>query len=197
MSSTRALPRLLIATANPGKLREYEELLAGLGLDLAARDPGVVEDGDSYAANAALKAEAVAAREGLAGLGDDSGLEVEALGGFPGLRSARIAATQEERNRLLFERLATTPRPWRARFVCVLALAVPGEQTRWFAGERWGEVVEPRSSGGGFGYDPIFQVPEVGKTFAEMATAEKHRWSHRGAAVRALIGEGALARLAA
>ena len=153
------------------------------------------EDGDSYAANAALKAEAAAEREGWAALGDDSGLEVEALGGFPGLRSARVAPSQEERNHLLLERLASRPRPWRARFVCVVALAVPGQPTRWFRGERLGEVVEPRSAGGGFGYDPLFLVPEAGRTFAEMAPAEKHRWSHRGAAVRTLVEAGALARL--
>jgi XTP/dITP diphosphohydrolase len=128
-------------------------------------------------------------------LGDDSGLEVEGLGGFPGLRSARVAGSQEERNRLLFARLVTVPRPWRARFVCVAALAVPGQPTRCFTGERWGELVDPRSGGRGFGYDPIFLVSEVGKTFDEMEPAEKDRWSHRAAAVRALLDSGALAAL--
>ena len=128
-------------------------------------------------------------------LGDDSGLEVEALRGFPGLRSARVAGSQEERNRVLFERLASVPHPWRARFVCVVALAVPRQPTRCFTGERWGELVDPRSEGRGFGYDPIFLVPEVGKTFDEMEPAEKDRWSHRAAAVRALLDSGALAAL--
>jgi XTP/dITP diphosphohydrolase len=134
----------------------------------------------------------VARLAGAPALGDDSGLEVEALGGFPGLRSARLAGTQEERNRLLFERLAGVPRPWRARFVCSVALAVPGRPTRWFTGERGGELVEPRPGGLGFGYDPVFLVPEVGKTFDEMEPADKDRWSHRAAAVRALVDSGAL-----
>lgn len=189
--------RLLIASGNPGKLREYLALLAPSGLRLEALDTGVAEDADTYAGNAALKAEAACAAGGLPALGDDTGLEVAALDGFPGLRSARVAAMQEERHRLLFGPLAAVPRPWRARFVCALALAVPGGATRVFMGERSGEVVEPRSGpdGAGFGYDPIFLVPEVGRTFAEMAPDEKNRWSHRGAAVRALLESGALADL--
>ena len=190
------MPRLLIASGNPGKLQEFQALLAGQDLQLASCDPGVPEEGDTYAANAAIKAEATAAQVGLPALGDDSGLEVEALSGYPGLHSARVASSQEDRHRLLFDRLAGKPRPWRARFLCVLALAVPGRPTRYFTGERWGEVVEPRSAGGGFGYDPVFLVPEAGKTFAEMEPAEKHHWSHRGAAVRALLADGALAELA-
>jgi XTP/dITP diphosphohydrolase len=129
---------------------------------------------------------------GEAALGDDSGLEVEALAGFPGLHSARVAPSQPERNRLLFDKLAGTPRPWRARFVCVLALAVPARPTVFFEGERWGEVVEPRSLGRGFGYDPVFLVPELGKTFAELEPDLKDRWSHRAAAVQALVQSGAL-----
>jgi XTP/dITP diphosphohydrolase len=128
-------------------------------------------------------------------LGDDSGLEVLALDGFPGLRSARVAPTQAERNRLLFSRLEGLPRPWRARFVCAIALAVPGQPTRVVTRSRAGEVVEPRDGGGGFGYDPVFLVPEVGLTFAEMTGPQKHRWSHRGAAVGALLESGALAEL--
>lgn len=151
--------------------------------------------GETYEANAVLKSEAAAARTGLPALGDDSGLEVEALGGFPGLYSARLAPTQEERNRALLSRLAGVPRPWRARFVCVVALSVPGRAARTFLGERWGEVVEPRSSVHGFGFDPVFLVPELGRTFGEMERQEKHRWSHRGAAVRALVESGALAEL--
>lgn len=185
--------RLVIATGNQGKLRELGELLAGAGLELTGLDTGVREDADTYAANAVLKAEAASAAAGLAALGDDSGLEVVALDGFPGLRSARIAATQEERERLLLDRLAGVPRPWRARFVCSVALAVPGRPPRVFTGVREGEVVERRMGGHGFGYDPVFLVPEVGRTFAEIVPAEKHRWSHRGAAIRALLDSGALA----
>ena len=195
-SDEGTLSRLLIASANPGKLREYEQLLRNLDLELQGLEPDVEEVGETYCANAALKADAVAARAALPALGDDSGLEVAALGGFPGLRSARIADSQEERNRLLFDRLAGHRRPWRARFICEVALSRPGERGRCFRGERSGEIVEPRSAGFGFGYDPIFWIPEAGKTFAEMEPAEKHRWSHRAAAVRALLESGELARLA-
>jgi len=164
-------------------------------LELQAVATEVEELGETYEANAVLKSEAAAARTGLAALGDDSGLEVEALGGFPGLHSARLATTQDERHQVLFSRLAAVPRPWRARFVCVVALSAPDQPARAFHGERWGEIVEPRVSGHGFGYDPVFWVPEVGRTFAEMEPHEKHRWSHRGAAVRALLDSGALSTI--
>lgn len=190
------MPRLLVATGNPGKLREFAQLLGEQGIEVEGWDPGVAETGASYEANAVLKAEAAAKESGLPALGDDSGLEVEALGGFPGPGSARLAATQEERERTLFSRLAGLPRPWRARFVCVVALAVPGRPTRSFRGECWGEVVEPRTRGHGFGYDPIFWVPELGRTFAELEPADKQRVSHRGAALRALLASGALSDLA-
>lgn len=190
-------PRLLIASGNPGKLSEYRELLAGCGVELASIETGVAEDAGSYAANAKLKAEAACAATGLPALGDDSGLEVAALDGFPGVRSARLGVTQQERHEQLFARLEGIPRPWQARFVCALALAVPGRPTRVFTGSREGEVVEPRAGTTGFGYDPIFLVPEVGKTFAEMTPGQKHRWSHRGAAVKALVESGALAEITA
>ncbi len=155
----------------------------------------MAETGNSYGANAALKAEAAAlARSGPA-LGDDSGLEVAALGGYPGLHSARIAATQAEREALLFERLRTQPRPWPARFVCLLALAVPGRQTLTFKGEAAGEIREPAGRGQGFGYDPVFWPAGSRLSFAELPPMQKHRLSHRGAAVRALLGSGALASL--
>src|SRR5215469_11917513 len=188
--------RLVVATGNRGKLRELEGLLAGAGLELSAFDTAVPEDADTYEGNAAIKAEAAARETGLPALGDDSGLEVAALDGFPGLHSARIAPTQPERERLVFARLAGVPRPWRARFVCVLALAVPGRPTRFFSGVAEGEVVERRGAGG-FGYDPVFLVPALGRTFGELAPIEKDRWSHRGAAVDALLASGALGELAA
>jgi XTP/dITP diphosphohydrolase len=187
--------RLVIASGNPGKLREYRELLSGLGLALEAVDTGAAEDADTYEGNAALKAEAASAATGLPALGDDTGLEVGALGGWPGLRSARVAPDQEGRNRLLFERLSGVERPWRARFVCALALAVPGRPTRTFGGDRAGEVVEPRPGATGFGYDGVFLVPELGRTFTELSWADKHAVSHRGAAVRALLASGALEEL--
>src|SRR5215471_1100055 len=189
------MSRLVVATGNPGKLRDLGGLLAPAGAALTAHDPGVPEDADTYEGNAAVKAEAAAAATGLPALGDDSGLEVAALDGFPGLHSARIAPTQAERERVLFERLAGKPRPWHARFVCVLALAVPGRTTRFFSGRAEGEVVERRGVGG-FGYDPVFLVPELGRTFAELASSgEKDRWSHRAAAVAALLESGVLVDL--
>ncbi|TMC02815.1 MAG: non-canonical purine NTP pyrophosphatase [Chloroflexi bacterium] len=188
--------RLVVATGNAGKVRDLARLLAEGAVELTAFDPAVPEDADTYAGNAAIKAEAAAAATGLPALGDDSGLEVAALDGYPGLHSARIAPTQPERERLVFSRLTGMPRPWRARFVCVLALAVPGRPTRTFLGAREGEVVERRGDGG-FGYDPVFLVPELGRTFGELAPAEKDRWSHRGAAADALLASGALGELAA
>ncbi|TMD72971.1 MAG: non-canonical purine NTP pyrophosphatase, partial [Chloroflexi bacterium] len=128
-------------------------------------------------------------------LGDDSGLEVEALGGFPGIRSARLGPTQQERTAELLRRLQGLPRPWNARFVCVIALAIPGVETRLFEGECRGEVVPEWRGEAGFGYDPIFLVPGTGKTFGEMPPEEKRRYSHRAAAARALLESGALQQL--
>jgi len=187
--------RLVIASGNAGKLREYRDLLAAAGLELIAFDGDVAETGRTYADNARLKADDAAARSGLPSIGDDSGLEVEALDGFPGLHSARLAPTQPERTAEVLRRLQGTPRPWKARFVCVIALARPGRPTELYEGDCQGEVVpEPRGEGG-FGYDPIFVVPGTGKTFGEMEPSEKQRYSHRAAAARALLESGAIERL--
>jgi XTP/dITP diphosphohydrolase len=187
--------RLVIASGNTGKLREYRELLAGAGVELVAFDSEVDEVGETYAENARLKAEAGAARSRLPALGDDSGVEVEALGGFPGIRSARLGPTQEERTAELLTRLEGKPRPWNARFVCVLALADPGHATQFFEGECRGEIVPEWRGEAGFGYDPVFLVPGTGKTFGEMPPEEKRLYSHRARAVRALLESGALERL--
>ena len=187
--------RLVIATGNTGKLREYRELLAGTGLELIAFDTEVDEVGETYADNARLKAETAAERSALPALGDDSGVEVEALGGFPGLRSARLGPTQEERTAELLKRLEGKPRPWNARFVCVLALAKPGHPTQFFEGECRGEIVPEWRGAAGFGYDPVFLVPGTGRTFGEMPAEEKRLYSHRARAVRALLESGALERL--
>lgn len=188
-------PRLVIASGNQGKLREYRDLLRGAGVDLVGFDTEVDEVGETYAANASLKAEAAAKRSGLPSLGDDSGLEVDALGGFPGIRSARLGPTPEARIEAVLARLEGRPQPWSARFVCVIALSVPGGATELFEGECRGEIVPEPLGTQGFGYDPIFLVPEVGRTFGEMASEEKRRFSHRAAAVRGLISSGALDRL--
>ena len=187
--------RLVIATGNAGKLREYRELLADTGFELVAFDSEVEEVGETYAENARLKAETATARSGLAALGDDSGVEVEALGGFPGIRSARLGPTQQERTAELSRRLEGKARPWIARFVCVVALAAPGHSTRIFEGECRGEIVPEWRGEAGFGYDPIFLVPGTGKTFGEMAPEEKRQYSHRARAVRALLESRALERL--
>jgi XTP/dITP diphosphohydrolase len=187
--------RLVIASGNTGKLREYRELLAGAGVELVAFDSEVEEVGETYADNARLKAEAGAARSGLPALGDDSGVEVGALGGFPGIRSARLGPTQEQRTAELLSRLEGKPRPWNARFVCVLALAGPGQPTQFFEGECRGEIVPEWRGEAGFGYDPVFLVPGTGKTFGEMLPEEKRLYSHRARAVRALLESGALERL--
>jgi XTP/dITP diphosphohydrolase len=187
--------RLVIASGNAGKLREYRELLAGTGFELVAFDSEVAEVGETYPDNARLKAETACSRSGLPALGDDSGVEVEALGGFPGLRSARLGPTQEERTAELLRKLEGKPRPWHARFVCVLALAAPGRPTQFFEGECRGEIVPEWRGQAGFGYDPVFLVPGTGKTFGEMSPEEKRLYSHRARAARALLESGALERL--
>lgn len=188
-------PKLVIATGNAGKLGEYRQLLADAGVEIVAFDDDVEELGETYAENARLKAENALARSGHPSLGDDSGVEVEALDGFPGIRSARLGPTQKERTAELLKRLEGVPRPWNARFVCVIALATPGVETRLFEGECRGEIVPEWRGTAGFGYDPIFLVPGTGKTFGEMPAEEKRRYSHRAMAARALVESGALHRL--
>ncbi|MCX7911920.1 MAG: XTP/dITP diphosphatase [Dehalococcoidales bacterium] len=184
-------PRLLIATNNQGKLHEYRSLLsdvpftlvspAELGLDIA-----VAETGTTFEENARLKALALADACGLLTLADDSGLEVDALGGAPGVYSARYAgehATDRERISLLLERLRGIPEDKRtARFVCVIAIAAPDGKVALFRGECTGTIAgEPKGSGG-FGYDPVFYLPELGRTMAELSPGEKNRLSHRARA---------------
>ena len=187
--------KLVVATGNTGKLREYRELLASTGLELIAFDTEVDEVGETYQENARLKADTAVERSGLAALGDDSGVEVEALDGFPGIRSARLGPTQEERTAELLKRLEGKARPWNARFVCVLALAAPGHPTHFFEGECLGEIVPEWRGKAGFGYDPVFLVPGTGKTFGEMRPEEKQLYSHRARAVRSLLESSALERL--
>ena len=182
--------RLVLATRNPGKLREYEELLGPAGYQIVPFANEVEETGSTYAENATLKALAALQATGMPSLGDDSGIEVDALGGFPGLRSARLGPTQVERTATLLEMLANEPRPWTARFTATIAFAAPGRPVRSVAGERRGEVVPDWQGEAGFGYDPVFLVPEAGLTFGQMDAATKHRWSHRGAAIKALLESG-------
>ena len=185
--------KLLIATHNPGKVREYEELLAGLPLELTypaqeGLDIEVAETGKSFAENARLKAAAHARASGLLTLADDSGLEVDALGGEPGIHSARYAgkgASDEERYQLLLEKLKDAPWEERtARFRCVIAVATPEGQIRIAEGTCEGVIAfEPRGEHG-FGYDPVFYFPEHGMTMAELSPETKNKISHRAGAVQ-------------
>ncbi len=185
--------KLLLATGNPGKIREYSRLLASVPFDLVTPAAlgitlEVAETGATFEENARLKAEAFARASGLLTLADDSGLVVDVLGGEPGTRSRRLAgenATDAERVQLLLARLKGIAWEARtARFRCVIALAEPGRETIICRGECPGIITtEPRGSNG-FGYDPVFYLPLLGRTMAELTAEEKNRLSHRGLAVQ-------------
>lgn len=186
--------RLLIATNNPGKYRELREGLAPLGWELASlldysfKMPP--EDGATFEDNAMLKAAFACRQTGLLTLADDSGLEVDALEGEPGVYSARFGGRKSdlERNIYLLERLKGVPAEKRtARFVAVLAVAHPQGFMQIFRGVTEGLILEAPRGDQGFGYDPLFFVPEAGKTFAEMSLEEKAHHSHRGKALAALL----------
>jgi XTP/dITP diphosphohydrolase len=187
--------QLVIATGNALKFREYCVLLAGTGFELISCQTDVVEDADSYVGNAQRKALRATHMTGLPAVGEDAGIEVAALGGLPGLRSARFGGAPVERTRALIKHLEPLPRPWEAQFVCSLVLAVPGHEPVSFHGCRAGEVVPDWRGEVGFGYDPIFLVPEAGKTFGQMTLKEKNQWSHRAAAVHELLQSKARACL--
>ena len=188
-----AKPRLLIATNNPGKAAEYRELLDGAGWELVTPlEVGlhleVEESGRDYAENAKIKAATFAKASGLVALADDSGIEVDALGGEPGRLSARFGGEgidDEGRVALLLERLAGVPPEGRsARFRCLIAVARPEGQVDLFEGRCEGRVaVEPRGKSG-FGYDPVFLLPDRGLTMAELPPHEKNAVIHRGRAAR-------------
>jgi XTP/dITP diphosphohydrolase len=188
------MPTLLVATTNQNKLREYTAIFAGLPIELRTlRDIGIADDveetGATFAENAQLKAEYYAARSGLPTLADDSGLEVHALGGEPGVRSHRYAgpdATDAGRNALLLNKLEGVPFHARlARFVCVIALARPGGAIELVEGVLPGVIeLAPRGSNG-FGYDPLFYVLDENATLAELPPERKNQISHRARAARA------------
>lgn len=189
-------PRLVLATANPGKVREFDALIREWGavevLSLAAF-PSIrlpEENGTLYGENARAKAEAVAVRAKLPALGDDSGLEVDALGGEPGIRSARYAgpqASDADRIAKLLAALAGVSGGARgARFCCAVALAWPDGRVEAAEGECRGRIATAPVGSGGFGYDPIFVADELGQTFGAALRHDKQRASHRARAVRAL-----------
>jgi XTP/dITP diphosphohydrolase len=185
------MPRLLLATNNRGKVREYRLLLRGIPYEMVTpADEGittvVAETGGSFEENARLKAAALAGESGLLSLADDSGLEVDALGGGPGSLSHRFAgegASDADRISLLLTRLKDVPEKARtAQFRCVIAIATPDGKAGLFTGICRGIITnEPRGTHG-FGYDPVFYVPELGKTMAELTLEEKNRVSHRARA---------------
>lgn len=187
------MPKLVLATGNKNKVRELQELLTGLSFTIQTIDdyPGLLmpeEDQPTFAGNAAIKAEAVSRFCREIALADDSGLEVDALGGRPGVYSARYAGEEgnySANNRLLLQELAGLPPEQRAaRFVCAIAITIPGDQTYIIEESCPGFIAEELKGEGGFGYDPLFIYQPTGKTFAEMSAEEKNKVSHRG---RALI----------
>ncbi len=190
------MQQLLVATGNPGKLIEIQSLLDGLDIALTTPDRcgislNVEENGSSYEENAALKARLFARASGLVTLADDSGLEVDALAGRPGIHSARFSplpnATDADRRTYLLGFLRDHGRPWTAHFHCTVAIATPEDKVYYAQGNCPGEIISEERGSNGFGYDPIFLLPEVGLTMAELSMEQKNRLSHRARAVKAAL----------
>lgn len=186
--------RLLIASSNKGKLAEIMALLQDIPLEaVLPSDIGiqmdVEEDGTTYAENSLKKALAYCKASGLVTLADDSGLEVDALGGQPGLHSARFSgkpgATDAERRKFLLEKLNGHPQPWPAAFRSTVVIATPDGRTFTLDGECRGEIIPEERGTNGFGYDPIFLVEGLDRTMAELSMEEKNRLSHRARAILA------------
>ncbi len=194
-------PKIILATRNPGKIAEMKQVLHPLPFTLCSLNdypgfPPIEETGQTFEENAILKAETISSLTGEMALADDSGLEVDCLEGKPGVFSARFSgegATDQKNNALLLELMKDVPFPRRsARFVCSIAIAAPGRQTRVVRGTCEGKIATSPRGSGGFGYDPLFISQEEGKTFAQLDTASKNRISHRGRALeeaRRSLGE--------
>jgi XTP/dITP diphosphohydrolase len=187
---------LLLATNNPGKVAEIKAVLAGRDLMIltpaeAGLNLMVVEDGQTYAENATKKALAYAQAARMIAMGDDSGLEVKALDGQPGVHSHRFIplpdATDADRRKYLLSRLKGKPPPWTAHFHATIAIASPEGLVRLAVGRCDGEIIPQERGSNGFGYDPIFYIPELRRTMAELGMNEKNRLSHRARAVRNAI----------
>ena len=200
------MQRVLVATSNPGKIRDLVGAAATHGIEIVTLPgfsslPSVVEDGLTFEANARKKAEHYSHfSEGELVIADDSGLEVDALQGAPGVRSARYAADEhgpdeesgnsddEANNNRLLRELHDVPDEYRTgRFVCVIAVARNGHTLATFHGKTEGVLLHARRGSGGFGYDPLFFFPQIGRTFAELTAEEKAQYSHRGAAFRQFL----------
>lgn len=191
------MTKLLVATHNQGKVAEFADMLADLAIEwLSLDDVGVVEDveetGSTFRENSLLKARAYAAKTGLLTLADDSGLEVDALEGAPGVYTARYGGaglTAVQRYQKLLEAINHVPTPQRtARFRCVIAVVEPdGTILGESEGVCEGQIAQAAAGAGGFGYDPVFYLPQFGQTMAQLSSAEKHKISHRGRAVQAIV----------
>lgn len=190
------MTRIVIATTNKGKLKEFRELLKDHNMDILSLDQMTpvtpcIEDGATFLENAIKKATYYAREYNLPCISEDSGLEVEALGGRPGVFSARFAgekATDMENNQKLLSELRDETNR-KARFVCVLCVALPRGEYRAFEGMVEGEIALVPKGQNGFGYDPVFYYPPFGKTFAELSVEEKNRVSHRARAFEAFKKE--------
>lgn len=187
---------LVLATRNAGKIKELEALLAGYGLTVLGLGDfphiGEIEEtGTTFAENAALKARTVAQATGLVALADDSGLEVDALGGAPGVYSARYSdpdATDEKNNLKLLDALKDVPEAKRGcRFISLVAAMAPNGAELMAEGRWEGRVLPAPQGAGGFGYDPLFLDPDLGRSAAELSREDKNARSHRGRALRALL----------
>ena len=189
------MKEIVIATANPGKLQEIEESLRGVGAKLLSlKDfsylPPIEEDGTTFRENAVKKARIVTHRTGMLTIADDSGLEVDFLSGAPGIYSSRFAgetASDADNNRKLLQFLKDVPASQRgALFRCVIAVIDPRGREAWVEGRCRGVIAREERGENGFGYDPLFLLPELGKTLAELSLEEKNKVSHRGKALTAL-----------
>jgi XTP/dITP diphosphohydrolase len=198
------MKHILIATSNPGKLRDLKGAAGEHGIEVQVIPnfsslPAVVEDGATFASNAQKKAEAYSHHvPGEIVIADDSGLEVDALGGAPGVHSARYAADEPQlvesntdddlNNAKLVREIRRVPPEMRTgRFVCVIAAARDGNALAVFEGKAEGMILDSPRGVNGFGYDPLFYFPAIGKTFAELSAEEKSKYSHRGAAFRKFL----------
>lgn len=188
--------KVVLATRNAGKVREIEDILAPYGFEVISMREfpelgDIIEDGSTFKENAMIKATTVAGQTGLIALADDSGLEVDALDGAPGIHSSRFAGEEKDdqaNNRKLLELLSDIPAEQRsARFKCVVAIAEPDGWVHLAEGSCEGIIInEPRGEGG-FGYDPLFYVPDYDKTFAELDPAIKNKISHRARALEGAV----------
>ncbi|ULT55877.1 XTP/dITP diphosphatase [Neobacillus drentensis] len=189
------MKEVIIATKNPGKAREFEEIFSSRGITVRTlldfpELPEVEETGTTFEENAILKAEAVSKALDKMVIGDDSGLIVDALDGRPGIFSARYAGEpkndQNNTDKVLGELQGVPEEKRTARFYCALAIAVPGQETQTVSGTCEGRILEERRGTNGFGYDPVFYVPEKGLSMAELSSEEKNQLSHRASALKKL-----------